>query len=222
MGTQDVDRRSGPRSTRSRPGGWRDYVTLLHPPYTAWHLSYVALGAALAPHFHLDRMLWTMAAFALAMGVAAHALDELNGRPLRTQIGTRDARRARRRLARRRAARSASAARSTWGYGLLAFVAVGAFLVPGLQPRVVRRPLPHRLVVRARVGRRSPALTGFFVEAQSIRLEARARGRVRDRAEPRPADALDAGAPRAAHARRHGRDRADGAGAARADRGRRC
>src|SRR4051794_7760309 len=71
-----------------RPGGWRDYVTLLHPPYTAWHLSYVAVGAALAPHFHLDRMLWAVAAFALAMGVAAHALDELNGRPLRTQIGS--------------------------------------------------------------------------------------------------------------------------------------
>ena len=30
-----------------QPGGWRDYVTLLHPPYTAWHLSYVAIGAAL-------------------------------------------------------------------------------------------------------------------------------------------------------------------------------
>ena len=30
-------------------GGWRDYVTLLHPPYTLWHLSYVAIGAALAP-----------------------------------------------------------------------------------------------------------------------------------------------------------------------------
>ena len=27
------------------PGGWRDYVTLLHPPYTLWHLSYVAIGA---------------------------------------------------------------------------------------------------------------------------------------------------------------------------------
>ena len=27
-------------------GGWRDLATLLHPPYTAWHLSYVALGAA--------------------------------------------------------------------------------------------------------------------------------------------------------------------------------
>ena len=31
-----------------RGGGWRDLVTLLHPPYTAWHLSYVALGAAAA------------------------------------------------------------------------------------------------------------------------------------------------------------------------------
>ena len=30
------------------PGGWRDYVTLLHPPYTIWHLSYVAMGAAVA------------------------------------------------------------------------------------------------------------------------------------------------------------------------------
>ena len=25
-------------------GGWRDYVTLLHLPYTLWHLSYVAIG----------------------------------------------------------------------------------------------------------------------------------------------------------------------------------
>ena len=32
-----------------RSGGWRDLVTLLHPPYTAWHLSYVALGAAAGP-----------------------------------------------------------------------------------------------------------------------------------------------------------------------------
>src|SRR5213079_3106470 len=71
-----------------RPGGWRDYVTVLHAPYTAWNLSYVALGAALAPHFRTDRMLWTMAAFALALGVSAHVLDELNGRPLRTQIGS--------------------------------------------------------------------------------------------------------------------------------------
>jgi hypothetical protein len=70
------------------PGGWRDYVTLLHLPYTLWHLSYVAVGAALAPHLPLNRLLWTLAAFALALGVGAHALDELRGRPLQTSIPT--------------------------------------------------------------------------------------------------------------------------------------
>jgi hypothetical protein len=69
-----------------RPGGWRDYVTLLHPPYTLWHLSYVALGAALAPQMKWGLLGWTTLAFLLAMGVGAHALDELHGRPLRTQI----------------------------------------------------------------------------------------------------------------------------------------
>lgn len=68
------------------PGGWRDYLTLLHPPYTAWHLSYVVLGAALAPEVHLDRLGATLLAFLLAMGISAHALDELSGRPLRTRI----------------------------------------------------------------------------------------------------------------------------------------
>jgi hypothetical protein len=68
------------------PGGWRDYVTLLHLPYTAWHLSYVAVGAALTSAFAWDRFLPTLAAFFLAVGIGAHALDELNGRPLRTRI----------------------------------------------------------------------------------------------------------------------------------------
>ena len=72
-------------------GGGRvgDLLTLLHPPYTAWHLSYYALGAALAPQLHVDRLLWGLAAFALAVGVAAHALDELNGRPLGTALSAR-------------------------------------------------------------------------------------------------------------------------------------
>lgn len=68
------------------PGGWRDYWTLLHPPYTLWHLSYVAIGAALAPSLNVPWLLETLLAFFLAMGLAAHALDELNGRPLRTRI----------------------------------------------------------------------------------------------------------------------------------------
>ena len=67
-------------------GGWRDYVTLLHPPYTAWHLSYVVIGTCLAPHLYTGRIGATVVAFFLAMGVSAHALDELNGRPLATRI----------------------------------------------------------------------------------------------------------------------------------------
>jgi hypothetical protein len=68
------------------PGGWRDYVTLLHPPYTLWHLSYVALGAAIAPEFKGWILGLGLLAFFLGMGVAAHALDELAGRPLQTRI----------------------------------------------------------------------------------------------------------------------------------------
>jgi hypothetical protein len=71
------------------PGGWRDYVTLLHPPYTLWHLSYVAIGAALAPHLEVERLVATLVAFFLAVGIGAHALDELNGHPLRTRISDR-------------------------------------------------------------------------------------------------------------------------------------
>src|SRR5260370_28918712 len=57
-------------------GGGRlaDAVTPLHPPYTLRNLSYLALGAAVAPHIHLNRLLWVLAAVAPAVGVAAHAL----------------------------------------------------------------------------------------------------------------------------------------------------
>ena len=68
------------------PGSWRDYVTLLHAPYTLWHLSYVAIGAGIAPHFDLGRLGAALAAFFLGLGVGAHALDELHGRPLQTRI----------------------------------------------------------------------------------------------------------------------------------------
>lgn len=70
-------------------GGWRDLLTVLHPPYTAWNLSHVAIGAAVAPELHLGRLLATIGAFFLAVGVAAHALDELRDRPLRTTLSDR-------------------------------------------------------------------------------------------------------------------------------------
>jgi hypothetical protein len=67
-------------------GGLGDWVTLLHPPYTLWHLSYVAIGAAVMPHLVLWRLAGTLVAFFLAVGIGAHALDELQGRPLGTGI----------------------------------------------------------------------------------------------------------------------------------------
>ena len=72
-----------------KPGGLRDWWTILHPPYTAWHLSYVVIGACLAPHVDGGRLVATLVAFFAAVGVAAHALDELHGRPLRTEISSR-------------------------------------------------------------------------------------------------------------------------------------
>jgi hypothetical protein len=163
VGTQEVR----PAFYALRGGGWRDYVTILHPPYTLWHLSYVAVGAALAPHFHTDRMVWGLAAFFLAMGIAAHALDELKGRPLRTRIPSWI-------LVAIAIATLAGAvaigvgAAAAWGWGLLAFVAVGAVLVPAYNLELAF----HNELGFALAWGSFPALTGYFVEAQTIRPEA--------------------------------------------------
>jgi hypothetical protein len=110
------------------PGSWRDYVTVLHPPYTAWHLSYVVIGAALAPHWYPGRLGASLVAFFLAVGIGAHALDELNGRPLSTRIPSS--------VLATLAGVSIAAAVAIGIAGavvfnpwLLAFVAVGAFIV---------------------------------------------------------------------------------------------
>jgi hypothetical protein len=74
----------------ARRGGWlADCWTLLHPPYTLWHLSYAVLGASLAPHLGWTPLLLTVVAFFLAVGIAAHALDERAGHPLETAFGDR-------------------------------------------------------------------------------------------------------------------------------------
>ncbi len=79
----------GPAFYALRPGGWRGLITVLHPPYTAWHLANVAFGAAAASQIHTDRFISTLVAFFLAVGISAHALDELNGRPLKTRLSDR-------------------------------------------------------------------------------------------------------------------------------------
>jgi hypothetical protein len=77
---------AGPAFYAKRGGRLADWWTVLHPPYTAWHLSYAVLGAALAPQLSWAMLAATVVAFFLAVGVAAHALDELQGRPLGTGI----------------------------------------------------------------------------------------------------------------------------------------
>jgi hypothetical protein len=142
-------------------------VTLLHPPYTLWHLSYVAVGAAIAPHFHLDRLLWALASFFLALGVAAHALDELKGRPLRTRIPS-SALVAVAGVTLAGAVAIGIGAAAAWGFGLLAFVAVGAILVPAYNLELAL----HTDWGFALAWGAFPALTGYFVEAQTLRVEA--------------------------------------------------
>jgi hypothetical protein len=152
------------------PGGWRDYVTLLHPPYTAWHLSYVAIGAALAPHFRAWVLGLALAAFFLGMGVAAHALDEVHGRPLETRIS-------RRRLIVLAAVSLAGAAAigvvtalytSPW---LLAFVAAGTFIAVAYNLELFGGRFHGDLWFALAWGA-FPVLATYFAAAETIRVEA--------------------------------------------------
>jgi len=49
----------------------------------------VAIGAAAAPVIYHGRLVWTLVAFFCAVGIGAHALDELHGRPLGTGLADR-------------------------------------------------------------------------------------------------------------------------------------
>ena len=82
----DPDRRAAFYAAGPDAHRWSDWWSVLHPPYTAWHLSYVVIGACLAPKVDGVRLIATVLAFFAAVGVAAHALDELHGHPLRTHI----------------------------------------------------------------------------------------------------------------------------------------
>ncbi len=149
-----------------RAGGWRDYVTLLHLPYTAWHLAYVAIGAGLAPELDLGRLLATMAAFGLAVGVAAHCMDELHGRPLRTTIP----RGALRGLAIAGLAAAIAlgiAGVGELGPGLLVFIAVGALAVPVYNLELFGGRL-HGDHAFALLWGAFPVLTGYYAQAETL------------------------------------------------------
>ncbi len=151
-----------------RGGGWRDLVTLLHPPYTAWHLSYVALGAVAATHFDLGRLGSALGAFFLAVGVAAHALDELQGRPLRTALSDR-ALIVLTVLGLGGACAIGVVGAVTISWTLIPFVLVGAFLVLAYDLELFAGRF-HNDASFALAWGAFPALTGFWVCALRFEL----------------------------------------------------
>ena len=147
-------------------GRTSEILALLHPPYTAWHLSYFALGAAIAPHVYVNRLLWGLLAFGLAVGVAAHALDELHGRPLGTSFSNRTL-----------LALASVSLLAALGIGIAGVVTVTPLLAPfvvagGLFLPVYNLELAggrfHGDIWFALGWGAFPALTGYFVEAESI------------------------------------------------------
>ncbi len=152
------------------PGGKRDYWTLLHPPYTLWHLSYVAIGAALAPTVNVRWLAESLLAFFLAVGLGAHALDELKGRPLGTRIprsvlwaiagiGLAGA-----------VALGVDGAIEVSGWMIL-LIAVGAFLVLAYNLELFGGAF-HSDVWFALAWGGFPALTGFFAQTGRITIAA--------------------------------------------------
>lgn len=67
---------------------WKQWWTVLHPPYTMLHLSLVTIGACLSGPVNAVKLTASLIAFFFAVGVGAHTLDELHGRPLKTTIPT--------------------------------------------------------------------------------------------------------------------------------------
>ena len=65
---------------RFGPRAFRVAVGLLFLPYTGMVLAFTVMGAMLAPTVHWDRVVALLAIYALALGVAAHALDALGSR----------------------------------------------------------------------------------------------------------------------------------------------
>ena len=172
MGREGLSEASGARPAfyALGSGGWRDYWTLLHPPYTLWHLSNVALGAAAAPAIDWRPLAASLLAFFLGVGITAHALDEVTDRPLRTRIpdgilwilawtG----------LAGAVGLGVLGAVRVSWW--LLAFVAFGGFIVVAYNLELFGGRF-HTSAWFALSWGGFPALTASFAQAGTLRPEA--------------------------------------------------
>lgn len=157
-------------STTWNRSTWADWWVLLHPPYTMWHLAYVAIGATLAPRFDASRLLATLIAFFLAVGVCAHTLDELHGRPLGTRVPARIL----------IAAAGVSLAGAVFlgaagvariGPGLIVFIIVGVILTCGYNLELFGGHLHNDITFAAAWGA-FPVLTAYYAQAETLRLPA--------------------------------------------------
>ena len=163
---------SGEPATKAKPafyaagrgtGGWRDWLSILHPPYTAWHLSYVVIGAALARSVSFDRLGWSVLGFFLGLGIGAHALDEMHGHPLRTGITDRL-------LLSTAVATVTAAGVIGWlvgGVRLLPFIVIGAVLAFGYNLEWFGGAL-HNATGFALAWGAFPLITGYYVQTWAI------------------------------------------------------
>ncbi len=156
-----------PRSPRgARRRAWADWWVVLHPPYTLWHLAYVVIGATIAPRFDEGTLTATVIAFFLAVGVCAHALDELHGRPLRTHIAawqliTVAA------LALSGAVALGIVGITRVGVGLAAFIAIGVVLTCGYNLELLGGRL-HNDVTFAFAWGAFPVLTAYYAQSRTL------------------------------------------------------
>ncbi len=127
----------------------------------------MALGAVAAPHLYGGRLAAALAAFLLAVGVSAHALDELNGRPLHTGLSRTTL------IALGAAGLTGSVAIGVAGVltvspVLAPLVAVGAFLVLAYNLELAGGRF-HTDTWFALAWGGFPALTGYFANALTLR-----------------------------------------------------
>ena len=145
------ERRAAARLLRARDRRLARLRDAAPPAVHAWHLSYVVIGAALAPELPVNRLVWGLIAFALALGVGAHALDELHGHPLRTAIPDKVL------IALAVVSIGAAAAIGVggafaWTFWLAPLRRLRRVPRPRVQPRALRRAVPLGSLVRARLG----------------------------------------------------------------------
>jgi hypothetical protein len=129
----------------------------------------VAIGAAVAPVLHADRLVAALGAFFLAVGVAAHALDELVDRPLRTVLTRRSL------IALAAIGLAGAVAIGVVGVVIVSpwiapLVAAGTFLVLAYNLELAGGRF-HNDVWFAIAWGGFPAFTGYFANSLSIRVQ---------------------------------------------------